>query len=144
MQIKSQREFKTGVEYSREFTWVDRPGSGFSFPCDRDGNLVPTDNPDAERNRRNCLDGTYAVVDRGVSERAWSYRVPAVGICEECGEDVTLVGFTNTCECSADYNMSGQRLAPREFWGEETGESVADILAADSDYENYRDDFDNY
>jgi hypothetical protein len=37
--------------------------------------------------------------------------------------------------------MSGHLLAPREQWGEETGESVADILAADSDY---RDDFDNY
>jgi hypothetical protein len=36
-------------------------------------------------------------------------------------------------ECGADYNMSGQMLAPREQWGEETGETVADILAADSD-----------
>jgi len=66
---------------------------------------------------------------------------PACGICENCGRDVYLVGFTNTCECSADYNMSGYLLAPREFWGEETNESVADILAVDT---NYRDDFDNY
>lgn len=59
---------------------------------------------------------------------------PAVGICEECGCDVYLTGFTNTCECGADYNMSGHLLAPREQWGSETGESVADILAADTDY----------
>jgi hypothetical protein len=38
-------------------------------------------------------------------------------------------GFTTTCsECGADYNQSGQRLALREQWGEETGEHLADIL----------------
>jgi hypothetical protein len=58
---------------------------------------------------------------------------PAVGECEVCGRDVELRGFTNTCDCGADYNMSGQRLAPRSQWGEETGEHISDILAADSD-----------
>jgi hypothetical protein len=64
--------------------------------------------------------------------------IPAVGVCEECALPVTLKGFTNTCECGADYNMSGDLLAPRDQWGEETGESVADILAADTDYDNER------
>lgn len=40
--------------------------------------------------------------------------------------------FTNTCECGADYNMSGQMLAPRHQWGEETGESADDILRAEA------------
>jgi hypothetical protein len=54
---------------------------------------------------------------------------PAEGKCERCGRVVELYGFTNTCEgCGADYNMSGQLLAPREQWGEETGEPLADIL----------------
>lgn len=49
-----------------------------------------------------------------------------------CGEWLSCYGFTNTCgHCRADYNMSGQQLAPRAQWGEETGESVADILAVD-------------
>ena len=49
-----------------------------------------------------------------------------VGECE-CGEEIYLTRFTNTCyECGADYNMSGQRLAPREQWGEETGEHWTD------------------
>lgn len=52
---------------------------------------------------------------------------PAILKCD-CGEEVMLWGFTNTCNCGADYNQSGQRLAPREQWGEETGESLADIL----------------
>lgn len=45
----------------------------------------------------------------------------------ECGEEVLCASFTNTCDCGADYNMSGQLLAPREQWGEETGEHYADV-----------------
>ena len=44
-----------------------------------------------------------------------------VVICD-CGEDVECHDFTNTCQCGADFNMSGHRLAPRSQWGEETGE----------------------
>ena len=54
-----------------------------------------------------------------------------MGLCD-CGAEVELGGFTNTCECGADYNMSGQRLASRSQWGEETGESIADILSVDN------------
>lgn len=51
-----------------------------------------------------------------------------------CGEEVEFSKFTNTChKCGRDYNMSGHLLANREQWGEETGESISDILAADSD-----------
>lgn len=39
-----------------------------------------------------------------------------------CGRQVHLWSFTNTCDCGSDYNMSGSLLAPREQWGEETGE----------------------
>jgi len=56
-----------------------------------------------------------------------------IGVCVRCGAHVTLSGFTNTCECGADYNGAGELLAPRSQWGEETGESVADILMADID-----------
>jgi len=49
-----------------------------------------------------------------------------------CGEWMYCEGFTNTCEvCGADYNWAGQRLAPRSQWGEETGESLSDILSVD-------------
>jgi hypothetical protein len=50
-----------------------------------------------------------------------------------CGEELYCDGFTNTCEkCGADYNWAGQQLAPRSQWGEETGESLQDILDIDS------------
>ena len=60
------------------------------------------------------------------------YTAAAIGRCDDCGRDVYLDKFTNTCECGADYNMGGVRLAPRECWGEETGESISDILSVDS------------
>ncbi len=54
-----------------------------------------------------------------------------------CGEWLECSGFTNTCQhCYADYNMSAQQLAPRGSWGEETGESVEDILAVDTEPSN--------
>lgn len=52
--------------------------------------------------------------------------------CDRCGERVELIGFTNTCSCGADYNRFGELLAPRSQWGEETGETVSDILAVDA------------
>lgn len=46
-----------------------------------------------------------------------------------CGEWLRCDGFTNTCHvCETDYNGSGQQLAPRSQWGEETGETVDEIL----------------
>jgi hypothetical protein len=52
---------------------------------------------------------------------------PAWGRCDDCGQIVSLPDFTNTCRCGAEYNSSGQRLADRSQWGEETGEHPADI-----------------
>lgn len=46
-----------------------------------------------------------------------------------CGRYVELYdAFLNTCDCGRDYDGAGNLLAPREQWGEETGESLADIL----------------
>ena len=56
------------------------------------------------------------------------YSIPALLECD-CGHNLELTAFTNTCVCGTDFNMSGQRLAPRSQWGEETGESVSEILA---------------
>lgn len=49
-----------------------------------------------------------------------------------CDEWMPGGAFTNTCDhCGADYNSSGQRLASRSQWGEETGETASDILNHD-------------
>jgi hypothetical protein len=128
MKIIQHPYVEEGIEYSLCFRWRDgSPGHGFSFPCDKDGNVDTADmNPAALDNFRKCLCGDHDVVFEGVDAREWSYRHPRIGRCD-CGEEITLDRFTNTCyECGADYNMSGQRLAPREQWGEETGEHWTD------------------
>ncbi len=59
--------------------------------------------------------------------------VERTGTCD-CGSEVEFSRFTNTChDCGADYNMSGERLASRDQWGEETGETASDIISVDSD-----------
>jgi hypothetical protein len=131
-------------------------GAGYSFPCHADG--TPEGNLSshagiAGKNYRMCLTGqetklvgvhyhdwdgqypimctgrweTLTIVDNGVEKREHHYTSPAIGECA-CGEEVSLSGFTNTCECGRDYNMSGQLLADRSQWGEETFESLSDIL----------------
>jgi hypothetical protein len=120
-------------EFSLSFEYPDSPGAGFSFPCDKEGNpdWDHFDDPRyaaARENLDKCLLGKYDVVFKGVERRSWSYRHPRVGRCH-CGEEVTLDRFTNTCYiCGTDYNSAGQELAPREQWGEETGEHWSDCI----------------
>jgi hypothetical protein len=51
----------------------------------------------------------------------------------DCNNELVCNGFTNECSCGRDYNFGGSLLADRSQWGEETGESASDILAADTD-----------
>ena len=67
---------------------------------------------------------------RRIQGEMGSYVEPAVMRCK-CGHELNLESFTNTCEkCDRDYNDMGHLLAPRSQWGEETGESLSDILGA--------------
>ena len=51
----------------------------------------------------------------------YTHRIPATLKC--CDVWMELSRFTNTCsKCGTDYNSSGQQLADRSLWGEETGE----------------------
>lgn len=105
---------------------------GFCFPCDeygrpKDSEMTPT----ARESLLNCLARREPVEDPVVEQFETRIKEYAIGICEDCGDKVELSGFTNTCECGADYNMSGQRLAPREQWGEETNETADEILMVD-------------
>ena len=121
MKIISESRIEECERHYHNFMWASDPASGFAFNCDANGVVIPR-NAAALDNYRKCIDGTYAVIDRGVHTISWSYRVAAVGLCE-CGREVELDGFTCSCECGAEYNSSGQLLAPREQWGEETGEA---------------------
>jgi len=128
MKIIQQRQRITRVEYSLEYEANDNPQCGFGFPCDEQGNLLPLSDGALENYQR-CTTGVYDVTCMGVRKITHTYVEPAVVICECCGAKVYLESFTNTCDtCDSDYNISGQLLAPRSQWGEETGEYLGDIL----------------
>lgn len=126
--MKIIKEQGVDYNYSREFEWPGQRGCGFSFPCDKSGNLFPLE-PAAAENYSSCTDGTYKINDLGI--RKYGFKTPAIGICDDCGLEVELIGFTNTCACGADYNKWGSYLAPREQWGWDTGETVEEILSVD-------------
>lgn len=162
MRIKSQRTSTYIETYMLTFEYIGTNGSGCSFDCDKSGKVDMTAlNPCAlqtyteakygQVTRREGVQwrvgadgeyepipGTGTTVTRNVSKGeivtyGKHHHEAAVGECDRCGADVHLHGFTNTCECGVDYNMSGQMLACRSQWGEETGETISDILAADTD-----------
>lgn len=58
-------------------------------------------------------------------EEEWSGRMRRFKVIRcDCGCEITLYDWWSTgCDCGTEYNGSGQRLAPRQFWGEETGET---------------------
>lgn len=73
----------------------------------------------------NDLDKAYSFqenFENSVSEgmRITYSRVTVVVECM-CGKEVECRNFTNTCECGQDFNFSGQEIASRSQWGEETG-----------------------
>jgi hypothetical protein len=128
----------TEYNYSRVFDDADQPGSGFGFPCDEQGRLLRLSergqplNESARANYAACLQGTVngrQVVDRGVRRYENRYTQPAIIACENCSRPVVLSSDTVLCErCGRYYNLSGQSLSDPSNWGEETGETAADIL----------------
>lgn len=127
MKIISPRQRINNFRATVNFNRKDVPGAGFSFDCDKSGKPI-FNSPLAEENYKKCVNGEFDVTGPFYTEMGGSYIQPAIGICDDCNEEVELHGFTNTCECGTDYNMSGQKLASREFWGDDTGESLSDIL----------------
>jgi len=126
-----RRTYHEGTESSLVFDRIGETRSGYAFPIDTDGRVSADLADFAAVNLMELLTGTHpdsaTFQPPYVHTYAWRRTDPAVIRCA-CRRPVTLEGFTNTCECGADYNMSGQRLAARECWGEETGETAADIL----------------
>jgi uncharacterized CHY-type Zn-finger protein len=119
--IVKQRERVTVTSYSLSYCWNDAPSAGFSFPCTKEGYLLPLVQAGLD-NFIDCITGVNDVEYEGIEEDEHSYTEPAILKCS-CKRNVILDSFTNTCvNCESDYNMQGQLLADRSQWGEETGE----------------------
>lgn len=135
--IIRQPKTLTGLTYRLHYDFLDEPGSGFSFLCDASGIVDETHlQAQGRANLLACRIGKFnngeEVRCMGVQEYPWKQVIPALLHCD-CGFNVLLDHSINTCRCDADYNPFGQRLAPREQWGEETGETYADILTGGYD-----------
>jgi hypothetical protein len=53
---------------------------------------------------------------------AFNFRTYPMVQCP-CGAEVLCSdSWSNGCDCGREYNRDGSELAPRRFWGEETGE----------------------
>lgn len=126
--IIKERECKTETYYDRFFERHDERNCGFVFYCDENGNLNFT-NEAQKTNFEYALNHPEIYHDCGVKKHKRSYTEPAILLCD-CGHEVQLTSFTNTCDhCESDYNISGQKLAPRSQWGWDTGETADEILS---------------
>jgi len=141
MKILRRGTIEVVTHYHRDFDWPGMPGCGLGFDCDEHGNvnvdaLQPAGRANYEAALTGFVDGE-PIVDKGVRSWKSTQREPSVGQCNHCRREVILDGFTNTCECGIDYNSAGQELAPRSQWGEETGETAADILMGGDAWEDW-------
>ena len=114
--------------YAHSFGWVNHPGSGFSFDCDRDGYVsVDSYHESALENLWKAIFGLFhePLVYNGIQDYSHWYREPAHGTCK-CGREVYLeedYGHGIDCEnCGRIYSMSGSELAPRSQWEERYSE----------------------
>lgn len=130
MKIIQEKQSGEDVGYVWSFDFIERQGVGFGFAVDYAGRLL-TPNKTARENYRHCIKNNHywgKLKDQGIREVIYPWVTSRIGRCD-CGEEVFLDGFTNTCDkCGRDYDISGNLLAPRSQWGEETGESWMDII----------------
>lgn len=118
-QIISYPDIREEKQFYHEFV-NNQTGERYQFDCFEDG----TPNSSSYYDRVSS-DPNFTLV--GIKFRTYTVKRPLIIKCD-CGEELHCDRFTNTCDCGRDYNMSGQLLASREFWGEETGENLSDIL----------------
>jgi hypothetical protein len=123
-------EIVTSVRYTLCFDRHAPDTGGFAFECSADGLVDESSlNPAAAANLARCRANPECFRPAYVNRYEWTYKEPGVVRCV-CGAEVELAStWANSCEvCDREYNGSGQLLAPRSQWGEETGETSADFI----------------
>ena len=131
MKIIEHRWTERGDTVELHFDNLNCPGAGWSFECDEAGNVDEDALPPAAlANLNDCRKRMNPCGPGRIIRTPWSYTHPSVGQCDRCSAEVLLQHAQNTCRCGAWYNMAGQALRDPEYWGEETGETAADILGS--------------
>lgn len=124
MKIITPSRYEETVEYSLWFGYKDAPGAAWAPSCTETGAVINPEHAARAEDIRARWDEHFQYIyeEPYVRKFEHSHRIAAVGKCE-CGRKVELWNaMTNTCDCGREYNGSGQELAPRHQWGEETGE----------------------
>ena len=124
MEIIQEADITEEIVHELTFWYKGHHGQwGFGFECNAQGIVDKSKlRPEAVLNLGRCETGNIVNLEPAeVVSRTLVKRIPKLGRCN-CGSTLCLENFTNTCDCGADYNSAGTLLAPREQWGEETGE----------------------
>lgn len=108
------------TSYFLKFECLDSPWSGFSFPCDKEGNVDPDRPSESQENLRKCLNGTYNVRCCGVETYVHRERLCSCGsgaypedvydargifvarVCDECRKE-KLRGYRPEIFEESDY-----------------------------------------
>lgn len=121
VKIISERERVKHVEFRREFQGIGMPeGSGYSFPCDANGNLIVDEYYECwKKNYDFCVSSPEKFIDKGIVENSWYYTENAKALCS-CGKEIELydqyMGACDCPKCGQWYNMFGQALIDPEYW----------------------------
>lgn len=110
-------------EIVHRLVFDDGCNSGFWFPCDEHGNLLPGMHENARENYEFCMANQNSFVRANeVISFKQRVRVPATGICY-CGNNMELrneyYGACQCGECGQWYNLFGQELLPPGEWEED-------------------------
>jgi hypothetical protein len=111
MEIINQRHESEVVRYERQFRYNDSDFcGGYSFPVDREGNLLA----ETMRDSFDAILSDPDYIDYGIKEIRYTATEPAVGKCA-CGAKVYLdESFADgivECECGRWYSMDGTELS---------------------------------
>lgn len=122
------------TRYVLAFDDAKIPGSGYSFPCDKDGAIL-WDKVSYPEATRKSLAYCKAHPDRWTSQSR-NGRVAEVidlkryGICPYCGRKVYIVGSgymgAFECACGRWYTVLGQEVKPPDEW-EDLDEPLDDV-----------------
>ena len=127
--------------FEMSFEYKNHPGAGYGFECNSAG-VIKTAlmNPEGIKSLEFCMAGgdeSDPILPGKLRDCSYSYMANGSCECPRCHVKVWLSdAFWNTCDnCGADFDGNGNMLAPREQWGEETGECLADIMSgAEAEY----------
>lgn len=120
MEVMKESYVETSVYFTFEFDRKDDPGSGFSFPCDEDGN-INVSNEGAAKNLEYCRKNAEDFY-KHIKKHEDHYRHGATGKCD-CGEIFELMDqYMGACQCPKCgrwFNIFGQELKDPCVWGDE-------------------------